>query len=416
MLTSEHAVVEYDRGRAIPDRLERKGHAHYVAYAERMLAVYRGGIGGERRALHRQVEALLADEPECPVRRIRAFCKLLDDASTYQDDPKGEAAKLRLRVFTAAAPLHPLVRQKDRLFEHEEAETKAAIAAEVGVAWDEIDRRLYADVMAFQRLESSQGYPDAVALLSRYNVAQLQACLYAAERMTVTATQDLKTILRYAKLARLLHDIRRAGPSEYVIDFSGPASVLRETRRYGVNFARFLPALLACKGWKITATLQTPWKTRAVLALSAKDRYTSVLPPPAEFDSSVEEGFAAKFGPERQGWRLERESEVLADGQTVFVPDFVFRHEDGTTVFFEIVGFWTPEYLAKKRETLRRFRGRDILLAVPERSLREGAEPGENVVAYKTAIKIEPVLTALDALRARRLGKQAFKPPGDSSA
>jgi len=39
MLTSEHAIVVYDRGRACPDRLERKGHAHYVAYAERMLAM-----------------------------------------------------------------------------------------------------------------------------------------------------------------------------------------------------------------------------------------------------------------------------------------------------------------------------------------------------------------------------------------
>jgi hypothetical protein len=29
------------------------------------------------------------------------------------------------------------------------------------------------------------------------------------------------------------------------------------------------------------------------------------------------------------------------------------------------VGFWTPEYLARKRETLRRFRGHNALLAVP---------------------------------------------------
>jgi hypothetical protein len=416
MLTREHAIVDYDRGRAFPDRLERKGHAHYVAYADRMLAIYRRGIGRQRRALHRDVEALFADEPNCPVRRIRAFSKLLDDASTYQEDAKGEAAKLRLRVFAAAARFHPLVKSKDRLFEHDEAEAKAAIAADVGLEWDEIDRRLYADVLAFQQLESFQGYPDAVALLSRYNVAQLQACLYAAEGMTVTATQDLKTILRYAKLARLLHDIRRVGPSIYVIDFSGPASVLRETRRYGVSFARFLPALLACKGWKMTATLQTPWKTRAVLELSERSRYTGNLPPPEEFDSAVEEGFAGKFGAERDGWRLEREAELLHDGQTVFVPDFVFRHGDGTTVFFEIVGFWTPEYLAKKRETLRRFRGHDILLAVPERSLREGAEPGASVVVYKTAIKVEPVLKALEALRTQHPCGQPLTPLDDGSA
>ncbi|MFO8015100.1 MAG: DUF790 family protein [Phycisphaerae bacterium] len=405
MLTREHAIVDYRDGRAFPDCLDRRRHAHYVACAERMLAVYAGGIGRERRALHRDVETLFAEEPDCPLRRIRAFAKLLDDASTYASDPKGEASRLRLRVFEAAAAYHPLVREKDRLFEHPEGETKAAIARDLGEAWDAVDARLYADVLSFQRLESFEGYAGPEVLLSRYNVAQLQACLYGSERMTVRATRDVKTILRYAKLARLLHEVRRVGPGEYLIEFTGPAAVLRQTRRYGVNLARFVPALLACGRWTMTAVLRTPWKTRAVLEVSDRDRYTSTLPPPQEFDSSVEEKFAAKFGQEeRDGWRLERETEVLADGQTAFVPDFVFRHADGTTVLFEIVGFWTPEYLAKKRETLRRFRSHTVLLAVPERSLREGAEPGEHVVVYKTAIQLGPVMEALETAR-RRTGR-----------
>jgi len=67
--------------------------------------------------------------------------------------------------------------------------------------------------MAYQELEEFTGYPDAAAFLSRYNVAQLQACLYRAESMTVTAARDLKTILRYAKLAKLLHEITRSTAS-----------------------------------------------------------------------------------------------------------------------------------------------------------------------------------------------------------
>ena len=149
--------------------------------------------------------------------------------------------------------------------------------------------------------KASRGYPDAAAFLSRYNVAQLQAALYRAETMTVTATRDLKTIVRYAKLATPAARDRRArasrpvrashermpgdATSAYRITFSGPASVLRETRRYGVNFARFLPALLACKGWELTAVVQTPWKATARLVISDADRFTSHLPPPEEFDS-----------------------------------------------------------------------------------------------------------------------------------
>jgi len=399
MLTSEHAIVEYESGRAVPDRLVTGKHRHYPQYAQRMLEIYRNGIGRQRRELHRQVEAVFAEEPDCPIRRIQAFCKLLDDKSVYQTDPRGQAAQLRLKVFSLAAKLHPLVTAPDRLFEHAEAETKTKIAAQLGMPWPEIEAGLYADVMAFQRMESFEGYPDGPSLLSRYNVAQLQACLYRAESITVEATADFKTILRYAKLARLLHEIRPLGPSRYRITFSGPASILRETRSYGVNFARFLPALLACKGWRMSAIIQTPWKTKARLELSDRDGFKSHLPSAEEFDSTVEEAFAAKFGPERDGWRLIREGEVLHQGQSAFVPDFVFRHQDGTQVLMEIVGFWTPEYLASKRQTLRHFRERRILIALPERSVREDAAVGDNVILYKTALKLQPVLEALERFR-----------------
>ncbi len=399
MLTSDLSIVEFKAGRAIADRLMQSTHRHYAEYAERMLSIYRDGPGRTRRQLHRDVESLFADEPDCPVRRIQAFCKLLDDKSVFQTDSGGKAARLRLNVFSKVACFHPLVEKPDRLFEHDEAKMKAQIANELGLPWDEIERSLYADVMAFQQLEQFEGYANPSALLSRYNVAQLQACLYRAETVTVTATDDLKTILRYAKLAKLLHDIARLGPSEYRIVFSGPASVLRQTRRYGVNFAKFLPALLACKSWRMTASLKTPWNTPAKLIVAANDGFTSHLPAPDEFDSALEESFAKKFGPNRDGWRLIREGEILHDRQKTFVPDFTFRHKDGTQVLLEIVGFWTPEYLANRRQTLQLFRNHQILIAVPEKSIRDGAHIGENVLTYKTALKLKPLMETLERIR-----------------
>lgn len=402
MLTSEQAIVVYEGGRAIPDRLTQRAHAHYLDYARRMLLAYQHGVGRTRRELHRSVEGILANEPDCDTRRVQAFCKLLDEAGEFDRDSRGRAAKLRLEVFALAAPLHPLVESRDQLFENTEAEAKTLIAQRLGRPWHEIEGELYADVMDYHRLTSFSGYADPAALLRRYNVAQLQAALYRAESLAVTAAEDFKTILRYAKLAGLLHDIRRIGPSRYHVELSGPASVLRETRRYGLNFARFLPALLACKDWAMEAHLRTRWGGRAVLALSSRDGLSSTMPPPEEFDSSVEEKFAARFGPERDGWRLGREAEIVFEGQSAFVPDFAFRHDDGTEVLLEIVGFWTPEYLAKKRETLRRFRGRNICLAVAERCLAESAAVPEDVVVYKTALKPEPVLALLERARQRR--------------
>jgi len=399
MLTSEQSIVEYRSGQAFPDRLTQSTHSHYIDYAERMLSVYVNGINKQRRQLHKQVEKLFIDEAECPVRRIAAFCKLLDDKSTYQTDPDGNAAKLRLKVFSMAAKYHPLVNTKDQLFEHDENDTKQEIARELDLTWDEIEQNLYSDVMEFQQLNEFEGYDSAAAFLSRYNVAQLQASLYKSETLKIWAEDDFKTILRYAKLARLLHEIKRTGPSKYEITLSGPVSVLHETRRYGVNFARFLPALLACKNWKMSAIVKTPWKTTVKLNLSDKDGFSSHLPEPDEFDSSVEEAFAKKFGKERDGWQLIREGEILHENQTTFVPDFVFRNKDGHEVLMEIIGFWTPEYLAHRRETLQKFQHHNILLAIPESSLKVDSDSKENVVSYKKALLLSPVLEALNKLQ-----------------
>ncbi len=399
MLTSDQSIVEFKAGQAIVDRLTQSTHRHYVKYAESMLAIYCNGQGRQRRQLHREIESLFDNEPDCPVRRIQAFCKLLDDRSIFRTDPDGKAAKLRLDVFSRIARFHPLVEKPDRLFEHDERKIKAQIADDLGLLWSEIEQGLYADVMTYQVLEQFEAYPNASALLSRYNVAQLQACLYRAESMSVVATDDLKTILRYAKLAKLLHEIVRLGPSKYRITFSGPVSVLRQTRRYGVNFAKFLPALLAGKGWQMTALLKTPWNTSARLNLSDSDGFSSHLPPPDEFDSSLEESLARKFGPERDGWQLIREGEILHNHQKTFVPDFTFRHKDGTQVLLEIVGFWTPEYLAHRRETLKQFRHLAIVIAVPEKSLREGAHIGKNVLVYKTTLKLASLMEALERIR-----------------
>ncbi|MCK4627482.1 MAG: DUF790 family protein, partial [Sedimentisphaerales bacterium] len=109
MLTSEHSIVVYEHGRAFPDRLRQKEHSHYLKYAERMLLVYRHGIGRTRRELNRQVETILIGEPHCPLRRIRAFSKLLDDKSTFQKDTEGRSSRLRMEIFSEAAGCHPLV-------------------------------------------------------------------------------------------------------------------------------------------------------------------------------------------------------------------------------------------------------------------------------------------------------------------
>lgn len=404
MLTADLCIQKFEKGRVMADRLTQTRHAHYVVLAERMLQIYQRGVGRTRQELHRSVEHLLEDEPDCEIRRMRAFCKLLDDAADFDTDRHGRCSALRMEVFSRASSMHPIRQEPGLLVGTLRSNAVADISAAVGRPWPEIEEQLYADVLSFQPLRRFAGYASGAALLSAYNVAQVQACLYRALSMRVEADADFKTVLRGVKLSGLMHTIHQGDCGGYVLELDGPASILRSTSRYGVQLARFLPWLLACQQWTATAKVRTPWNTTATLHLSHKDGLRGANQTAEAFDSKVEEGLARKFADGRDGWTAHREAVVLHEGQHTFIPDFAFRHdEDGLEVLLEIVGFWTPEYLADKRATLQRFGSHRILLAVPEASLKANVSAEDlraaDVIPYKTAIKADAVVEALERVR-----------------
>lgn len=141
-----------------------------------------------------------------------------------------------------------------------------------------------------------------------------------------------------------------------------------------------------------------------LFTLSDVDSLRSRVPLPTLFDSQLEERFARKFGAQRQGWRLTREAVILEAGDRLLVPDFVFTHEDGTEVALEIVGYWTPEYLAEKFTKLSRVRTPNLIVAVRRdlalraETLPEGTLPG-TVLPYRSGILLKDLLPRLEELR-----------------
>ena len=388
MLTKAHRVYHWDRrsNSIFSDRLEDGSDAVLA----RGIAAHRARIGDRlgavRNAARRAVAALRPD-------RVEAVVDLLDAAATYEW-PRGSLhAERRVGVFEAAA--RPVLDAQNR---------KRLLEATLGAspeADDEITAALYADYPEFHRLvDFPSGYTPG-DLRAEYDLAQAQALLYDATAIVVEVRADFKHIVRYARLSRLLHRLERGPGGSYRLRFDGPNSVLRRTHAYGVDFAKFLAALVQAREWRLEASVAVRGRGRpATFTLSCEDGLRSKIAPPALFDSALEETFAQKFGQVRDGWRILREGALLEAGRSLLVPDFLFRHEDGTEAILEIVGYWTPEYLADKFAKLELVREAHLIVAV-----RRAWALGRPVVPpwalpFRTAILLKDLMPRLNALRA----------------
>ncbi|OYT25678.1 MAG: hypothetical protein B6U95_08730, partial [Thermofilum sp. ex4484_82] len=128
----------------------------------------------------------------------------------------------------------------------------------------------------------------------------------------------------------------------------GPASILKQSERYGTRLAKLIPYIICAEKWKISARIL---RNNRLYRFVLSDKFSRILPryklELVDYDSELEKIFYRRFTTLGSGWKLYREPEPLIAGRSVFIPDFVFE-KDNVRVYFEIVGFWTHEYLKRK--------------------------------------------------------------------
>ena len=299
------------------------------------------------------VEALRRQE-----RRVRDAARLAGIAKTLLDlsefvapDEARLAPEVRDAVFRARGRRWPPI-------PGDHAAPYADVAATIGRSVDDVRHILYADAPGARVLRRAPAI-DGRALLARYNLELARAVLLDAERLTLTARGGWRGIFRALKAARLMYTVRRRGRS-YEVEVTGPAAeFIVRPARYGVRLARVVPALMRAPAWRFEADVRGADGSRLSFRVHGQPRAPTSRAPVGEeaqrarYDSAWERSLASDFrrrfgGNDRGGWTLARESSPVAIGDELFLPDFTLRHADGREALVELVGFWTPEYLAAK--------------------------------------------------------------------
>ena len=388
MLPSE-LLFSFKRGAQIcPRFLRREQHV----WAERVLNLIHEHQHRPRGELQAALRALEGDSPD--YRIVRGFAHLALNAAEFTlatGDLEPEA--LRHEVFALAAA-------RGGYGESQARAVLEAVAPRYRLEAETLRESLYADLPENHLLTALPDFtPDR--LVDRYNLAQAQGLLYSALYLRLTAHRNVpgeyRRLIQHLKFHGLMYDVEGNLDDGYQIYVDGPASLFKQTRKYGLQMAMFLPALLRVSRWEMEAVLQ-----RDGAELSYQLDSQSPLKPlgatPPAYDSLLEETFARRWDKLGTPWTLEREVEIVDLKGTVFVPDFALRHPDGRLAHIEIMGFWHPDYLRRKLEKLRRAAMPDLIVAVSER-LNAGTDdfrdiPGP-VIFFKGKLEPRQVLAVL---------------------
>ncbi len=374
--------------------------------AARVLGVYQGHVDRTRADLD---DALVSLEREAPdFKLVRGFAKLLERDATFETRSAVPPQRARRAAFGAAEDVG-VVSERDR-------EMALARAADrLGADSESVAASLYADLEDRQVLVAVGPRWSPDELLAQYDLSLAQTALFDATEVRVRSS-DPRDLVSAVKRLRLMYEVRETGEGREVV-VTGPDRLFRRTRRYGTRFARLLRTVATAETWTLEATVDDRG-TERTMTLSTGDVSVPGVEPVTDvsYDSGVEADFAARFEGLGLDWELTREPAPLAAGASVAIPDFAFDycHAD-FRVYFEIMGFWTPEYIEKKLAQLDAIDDVELLVAVDD-DLGVGEEieaRAHRAVPYSGSVRVTDVRDALRRYESDLVAESAAALPGE---
>ena len=360
--------------------------------AAQVLGTFERHVGARRGDLDDALETLEADAAESggDFKLVRGLATLVERECEFETRAPVPPRRVRRATFEAAEAVGVA----------SEAERERAIARaadSLGIDTDAVESSLYADRSVNEILVDADVRWDPDSLLKQYDLSLAQTALFDATEVRVRSN-DPKRLVSAVKRLRLMYELRKT-PDGRELVVTGPDALFSRTRRYGTAFARLLRTVAESATWELSATIDDRGRERT-MRLSDGDVTVPGVEPVAEpdFDSGVEADFAARFRGLDLDWSLVREPEPLETGTRVMIPDFAFDYAHADfRLFFEVMGFWTPEYVEKKLSQLADVEDVDLLVAVDE-SLGVGeavAARDHRVVTYTGSVRVKDVIDVL---------------------
>jgi predicted nuclease of restriction endonuclease-like RecB superfamily len=380
VLTKDLVQCRIDHDRVRP-RFVDTTSAELLALADELLALFQEDPPPTRAEIDENAGALIRGQRD--IRLAKGLYKLLQDRADFNQPGTADYAAYRQEIFAASAQLLAAGAPEDP------DAYRATVLAESSLPAEVAERGIYGDLPQFERLLSPPQL-SARQLLEHYNVGLVQALLLTADGLTVKAKSpepaQLRRLFKYLKFFRLLVRIgkcqatRQGEVRAMEFEVAGPASVLGQTRRYGLQLASFFPAVCSLDSWRIETTVE--WKDgRRDLRL---DQRSGLVCHYRNFGAYVPDEiklFHHDFKTKETGWEIFAAEKPLklAGGEYVF-PDLSFRNEEGKEIHLELFHRWHAGPFLKRLKQLADEPDQPLILGV-DRAVANKGEAKEALAA-----------------------------------
>ncbi len=344
MLPGELLITRTKKDRIYPVFAEID--EEHLELAEELIEVYRNFAGKKKS----EIDEILAEfEHGLDFKLVRGLRTLLERRCLFKSKFAVEPVLARSAVFKDAS-IKKITNRKER------DNVIETVANKLNISVEDLEQSLWADLESEVVLDTFASLSPE-ELLKLYNLSLAQTLLFKSTGMSISFKGNYKEIFRAIKYFGLMY-ISEGNK----IRVEGASSLLKLSERYGTSLAKLLPVIVNSDDWAIDAEIVIRRDTPRIyhFVMDSKSRKNLLLSKEKEakttFDSSVEERFYNAFlaSPASKSWELIREPDAVFTGKAVFIPDFKFKHKEmDIETYFEIVGFWTEEYIKRKLSKLR---------------------------------------------------------------
>ena len=372
-------------------------HSDLQDLSTRLVAVFTLAPGCSREDIQSAVESA-CEGPVHPV-VAKGLAHLLWKRCDTSAPPGPDAATLRSVVFRAAArarAVGALPFPRDTIL--------TECGGPFGLDPAGVERALFSDLPSEEIIQSFDPIqPDQ--LVSEYILALIQGALLRSTRVILTLgrprPEALRSIFRAARFHRLLVSTRRPTPGRVELSIDGPANLLEETVKHGMQLACFIPWALCQPKYHLAAEiLWGPRRTPCLLEFTHLAGIKCRVPAPVFGPPREIQAFVALFSREAPGWTIDHEGEPVELDDGFWVPDLkLTRSADGKTVYFDLITRGKPQSVASHLRRLARQKELVWLVAASQTLMAEPVpEASGRLIPFKSIPLVEKVVSQAEKL------------------